>query len=735
MLTPMSPNTFCAAKHKNTISQIAHQIRLQEKSFYIFIKDFVLDNEGWKTLNKLACKDNVYVLSGIIRDFLTGDFDGARDFDCVLLRGSIKDAEVLHYLRGSTYSFNSFGGLKIRRPHEVIDIWRISDTWGIRMQGLETTPESLIKSVFFNFSAIVYDFNNKRFIFDDCFCNFLLTKTMDVVYSENPNVPLCLVNILFYKQKYGYNMSLRLKRWIKKHYDSSIDFTDIQKRHFGYEIFDNDYIKKIFYILTKDTKMYKIDWDKYLSSKRYREKSEFDEHKKNDKDSDKRNAFESDFGRVAFSSALRRMHDKAQVMPLTTGDSVHTRLTHSIEVMSIAYSLGITLCRDSEFVDLYGQGKSIEYERMIPMVLKTAAFVHDIGNPPFGHFGETIIQNYFKEYLKKRIVTDKESLDFTCFDGNAEGFRILTRLQYIGDLSGLNLTYTTLAAYSKYPNDGCINKKYIGTKKHGVFTSESDILAKMADACNMRCANGCIKRHPLSFLVEAADSISYNVMDIEDGMTMGWYSFSDVTDFIDRYMVKKTNNPDFSILKTLGIDFKTEQISEKDEKRMMCDFRVKAIRYFVNLAITRFKDNIEDIDNGIYSKELIEDGDYVSSAFHEFAVKKIYPQREIEQIELTGYSVLNGLLDILLNCAFNPDKKFRNHLKSVISKTFLKVANREQAKDSPTVYKFFSNDDVVDLDIEVLNPYSKLRVIVDLISGMTDRYAVNVYQKLSGQRL
>ena len=481
--------------------------------------------------------------------------------------------------------------------------------------------------------------------------------------------------------------------------------------------------------------MYKIDWDKYLSSKRYREKSEFDEHKKNDKDSDKRNAFESDFGRVAFSSALRRMHDKAQVMPLTTGDSVHTRLTHSIEVMSIAYSLGITLCRDSEFVDLYGQGKSIEYERMIPMVLKTAAFVHDIGNPPFGHFGETIIQNYFKEYLKKRIVTDKESLDFTCFDGNAEGFRILTRLQYIGDLSGLNLTYTTLAAYSKYPNDGCIDKKYIGTKKHGVFTSESDILAQMADACNMRCANGCIKRHPLSFLVEAADSISYNVMDIEDGMTMGWYSFSDVTDFIDRYMVKKTNNPDFSILKTLGIDFKTEQISEKDEKRMMCDFRVKAIRYFVNLAITRFKDNIEDIDNGIYSKELIEDGDYVSSAFHEFAVKKIYPQREIEQIELTGYSVLNGLLDILLNCAFNPDKKFRNRLKSVISKTFLKVANREQAKDSPTVYKFFSNDDVVDLDIEVLNPYSKLRVIVDLISGMTDRYAVNVYQKLSGQRL
>ena len=481
--------------------------------------------------------------------------------------------------------------------------------------------------------------------------------------------------------------------------------------------------------------MYEIDWNKYLSSKRYREKSEFDEHKKDVKDLDKRNAFESDFGRVAFSSALRRMHDKAQVVPLTTGDSVHTRLTHSIEVMSIAYSLGISLCRDKEFVDLYGQEKAIEYERMIPMILKTAAFVHDIGNPPFGHFGETIIQNYFKEYLKKRIITDKEALDFTCFDGNAEGFRILTRLQYIGDLSGLNLTYTTLAAYSKYPNDNRIDKKYIGTKKHGVFTSESDILAKMIDACNMRRDDGSIKRPPLSFLIEAADSICYNVMDIEDGMAMGWYSFSDVTDFIDKYMGKKTNISNYSILKSLDIDFRDEQINDKDEKRMMCDFRVKAIRYFVNLAITRFKDNLEKIDNGTYSTELIDDNDFVSSAFHEFAVKRIYPQREIEQIELTGHSVLNGLLDILLNCAFNPDYKFRNHLKSVISKTFLKVAKREQEQDSPTDYKFFSNDDIVNFDIEGLSPYSKLRVIVDLISGMTDGYAVDMYQKLSGQRL
>ena len=481
--------------------------------------------------------------------------------------------------------------------------------------------------------------------------------------------------------------------------------------------------------------MYRIDWEKYLSSKRYRTNSEFEQHMEADAE-EKRNAFESDFGRVAFSSALRRMHDKAQVMPLTTGDSVHTRLTHSIEVMSIAYSLGISLCRDKEFIDIYGLENAFEYERTIPVILKTAAFVHDIGNPPFGHFGEKIIQNYFKEYLKKRIITDKQAVDFTDFDGNAEGFRILTRLQYIGDLSGLNLTYTTLAAYTKYPNDGVVNKKYIGTKKHGVFTSESDILYKMVKACNMKTPEGKIKRHPLSFLVEAADSICYNVMDVEDGMTMGWYSYSDVISHIDAFLKETSNGNITSVEKLLGLDFDKKGIDKNDQKRRMCDFRVSAIRYLVNLAIKNFKNNLELIDKGEYSKELIEDDDLLSKAFQNFAEKNIFPQREIEQIELTGNSVIKGLLDILIDCAFNPDRKFRNHLKSVISNTFLKVVRREDDPDNkPEVYKYFSKSDVLSFDIEKLSPYSKLRTIVDLISGMTDRYAVRVYQKLSGQRL
>lgn len=723
-------------KSLNNLKTIRDQIVAQEKAFYYFIKSFILDNESWEVLNILASKEKVYVLSGIIRDFLTGDFAGARDFDCVLVDGNIKNIEVIKFLKKTEHRVNSFGGIKIKHHQEIIDIWRLADTWGIKKQKLANSPLSLLDTVFFNFSAIVYDFNNRKFIFDDRFCLFLKTKTMDVVYTENPNIPLCLVNILYYHLKYGYHVSMGLARWIQQNYSKELKFEKVQKKHFGQILYGDDYIEDFFHQILNKVKMYKIDWDKYLCNERYRSKSEFKNHLKAAIDEEKRNDFESDFGRVAFSSALRRMHDKAQVMPLTTGDSVHTHLTHSIEVMSIAYSLGINLCRDKDFIAVYGEKQAMEYERIIPMILKTAAFVHDIGNPPFGHFGETIIQNYFKEYLKKRIVTDQQALDFTCFDGNAEGFRILTRLQYIGDLSGLNLTYATLAAYSKYPNDCEIDKKYIGTKKHGVFTSESDILKNMIVKCNMLNSDNKVKRHPLSFLVEAADSISYNIMDIEDGLTMGWYSFSYIIKYLDKYLQEKTSNQNYSILDELGIDFKQKKIAEDDEKRRMCDFRVAIIRHLVNLAIRNFKNNLEGIDKGTYTKELIEDNDLISMALQDFAANNIYPQREIEQIELTGNSVIRGLLDILLDCAFNQDKKFRNHLKSVISNTFLKVAQREEHSDvKPIDYKYFSKEDINSFDIEKLSPYSKLRTIVDLISGMTDRYAISMYQRLSGQRL
>lgn len=485
--------------------------------------------------------------------------------------------------------------------------------------------------------------------------------------------------------------------------------------------------------------MYHIEWEKYLNSDRYRE-SQFEKRKQDVGQKELRTPFESDFGRVIFSSAIRRMHDKTQVMPLSTGDSVHTRLTHSLEVMSIAYSLGIALCRDEEFQQLYGKD-AFQYERDIPMILKTAALVHDIGNPPFGHFGETVIQNYFKEHLENPKFREHfenlnitEKLDFTCFDGNAQGFRILTRLQYLGDLAGLNLTYATLAAYTKYPNTGEVNKAYIGSKKHGIFTSEDDVFQCMAEKCNMKKADGNYKRHPLSFLVEAADSISYNIMDIEDGLSMGWYKFDDIITFIQD-KCDQTGELKYDEIKNA---LKLDEIRKNklDEKKQMAAFRVAVVSRQVNRAIETFKRNLKEIDEGSYSKELIEDSDGFSTILQDFAKTYIFPNKQIEQIELTGHSVITGLLEKLLFYAFNPDKKIRDKFKSVVPKSAIKATMHTQDNSiEPWGYKYYPDSSLLTFDFDEVDDYLKLRIIVDFISGMTDKYAVSLYQKLCGLKL
>lgn len=498
--------------------------------------------------------------------------------------------------------------------------------------------------------------------------------------------------------------------------------------------------------------MYKIDWKKYLSSKRFRD-SKFDKEKESSKgfiSEEMRNGFESDLGRVIFSSAIRRMHDKTQVIPLTSGDSVHTRLTHSIEVMNIAMSLGTALCRSKEFKDLYDQPDELfELERSIPKILAAAGFIHDVGNPPFGHFGETIIQNYFKNYLKNHSITDKQNLDFTNFDGNAQGFRVVTKLQYIGDLSGLNLTYATLAAYLKYPNKGEADKKgYIGNHKHGIYHSEIEIFDKLVYECNLKDGEK-IKRHPLAFLVEAADSISYYVMDIEDGYSMGWFSFGQLVEYLNKeiinYATKKNIDlteyyvdEKFNVLKLLNV--KEQEIDhdgkliEKNDKRKMVDLRVKLISYFVKLALANYTKHLEEIDKGTYNAELLEEDDFgMGKALGNFARRYIFTQKQIEQSELTGSSVLTGLLDILLGYVFNDDKAYRGRVKNVISKTAIKVAMHE-CKDYGS-YHFYTEDEFAELKIEDLDQYSKLRMVVDFVSGMTDKYAVTLYQQLSGQRL
>jgi dGTPase len=467
-----------------------------------------------------------------------------------------------------------------------------------------------------------------------------------------------------------------------------------------------------------------MNWSNYLNADRLRPS------KRILSSSDNRNAFESDYGRVIFSPATRRMHDKTQVQPLTTDDNVHSRLTHSMETMAIGYSIGIRLCNNSTFIEKTGLDRT-KIEREIPIIIQNSCLIHDIGNPPFGHFGETIIQNYFKKLFDAPgctiKLTPEQKNDFLNYDGNAQGFRVLTKLQYRNDIFGLNLTHAVLATYLKYP---CTkkdkSKNNIATKKQGVFSSETSYLNDIADACGLRKADGTIMRHPLTFLVEAADSICYLIMDIEDGFNKKWYSF----DFIKE---KLTNN-----VQCKNIIDKIEDaeisggrdVSDISDVEYMVGFRIGIISYLIDKTISNFLANLDAISKGEYHSELIfDDINNVAKDLQDFCYEHVYSNRNILSLELTGHSVICGLLNYYIdfiwgtpNKGEGKDNDYQMRVRGLLSNSIIKVA-------------LIENNLELDSPICALPDYYKLRIIVDFISGMTDQFALNHYQKLSGQKI
>ncbi len=379
-----------------------------------------------------------------------------------------------------------------------------------------------------------------------------------------------------------------------------------------------------------------MTWNKFLNDSRIRLSE------RNTED-DLRNEYESDFGRVIFSPATRRMHDKTQVFPLTSDDNIHSRLTHSMEVMAIGHSLGLRICEKEEFIKKTGKTKE-ELHRIIPVIIKNACIIHDIGNPPFGHFGETAIASYFSEFFAKEedkddkdqlVLTPKEKEDFKFFDGNAQGLRVLTKLQTLNTKAGLNLTYASLGAYLKYPNSDDKNKAFIATSKRGVFQSEKDYLKLISENCGLIKDDGSYMRHPLSFLMEAADSICYLVMDIEDGFNKGWYEFSVIKNHLDKFDKIKERTDE--LIKIEG---------DGAEITKMVKLRIFLISELVKLAIRNYVKNLDDICIGNYNKELIKDDEQgLAIALNGFCIEHIFSKREIQQLELTGHSVLTGLLN------------------------------------------------------------------------------------------
>ena len=249
---------------------------------------------------------------------------------------------------------------------------------------------------------------------------------------------------------------------------------------------------------------------------------------------DGRSAFEKDYHRIIGSASFRRLQDKTQVFPLDKSDFVRTRLTHSLEVSSFAKSLGQTVCREIMAKGLDGE-MTPERAADVCDVLLCAGLIHDLGNPPFGHFGETVIREWFREHLDRltykgrplaHYLTEQMRRDFLYFEGNAQALRLVSRLHFMVDEHGMNLTYALLNAMIKYPVASTgIDKKSgdIRAKKMGYFAAEEALYRDIAAATG---ADGV--RHPLAFLLEAADDIAYRTADIEDGFKKGMLSYADL---------------------------------------------------------------------------------------------------------------------------------------------------------------------------------------------------------------
>lgn len=504
----------------------------------------------------------------------------------------------------------------------------------------------------------------------------------------------------------------------------------------------------------------------YLSYYRLRDSKTDERRKTGDLQSDKRTPIESDYGRLVFSSAFRRLHDKTQVFPLTDNDNIHSRLTHSMEVASVGRSFALKICGDKELSRTMGfEEDSIVLWKDVTSLMEVICLAHDIGNPPLGHFGETAIQNYFedlfsqlKEDLEKgntrnpiiRSELDRvgateitpeirESIwkfvnkenrtyyDYAQFDGNAQGFRILTKLQFLNDLYGLNLTAASLAAIVKYPNVGKKDKKlHKATSKHGVFETEKGYLDKVMSECGIdRINETAYFRHPFAYLMEAADTICYLLMDLEDAISKGWLTYNDVISMLE------SNKQGKEIVEKAGDHFTYND----PPKKIIVQLRTELMSSLVEEAFKTFKDNFDNIVKGEYKKELVFDKgkDSLAQMLQDFSRANVYSHKEIEALELTGSAVITGLFDYYIKYLFHHEELYRMHAKHTLSKAVFMTTLQEHlgyVHNSRPAWNVYDDFDPKDLAFE-----EKLRIIRDHVACMTDKYAVEQYRKLSGQKI
>jgi len=444
-----------------------------------------------------------------------------------------------------------------------------------------------------------------------------------------------------------------------------------------------------------------MNWEQLLSLKRYG-----DTNKRLRKEQDEtRLGFEVDYDRIIFSSEFRSLQDKTQVIPLSQTDFVHTRLTHSLEVSVVGRSLGRQV--GLKVLEKYPHLKETHgYQANdFGAIVASAALAHDIGNPPFGHSGEKAIGQFFSDGNGEKYASElskKEYQDLCDFEGNANGFKIVTQTR-TGREGGLRLSYATLGAFTKYPKESLPKKAtpHIADKKYGFFQSEKEGFIDVANELGLKQTRKgndvSYARHPLAFLVEAADDICYTIIDFEDGINLGLIQ----EEFALEYLIK--------LVKGTINTSKYHTLTNTQDR--VSYLRALAINTLINEAVSVFMAHEDDILNGSFSTALLDKSKYEAQIndILKLSVENIYQSKEVVDKEIAGYEVITKLLQTFITAVNNVYHGRPSNYDKLIVKTLPKTINIDDDK-----------------------LYNRLLSVCHYVALLSDSNAVLTYKKLKG---
>ena len=443
-----------------------------------------------------------------------------------------------------------------------------------------------------------------------------------------------------------------------------------------------------------------MNWEQLLSLKRFG-----DTNKRLRKEQDEtRLGFEVDYDGVIFSSEFRSLQDKTQVIPLSQTDFVHTRLTHSLEVSVVGRSIGRKV--GQKLLEKHPHLQTVHgYQpNDFGAIVAAAALAHDIGNPPFGHSGEKAIGEFFKNGLGgqyKKELSEKEYQDLCDFEGNANGFKILTESRE-GRQGGLHLSYATLGAFMKYPKESLPKKptKHIADKKYGFFQCDKEAFENVADELGLikrSKKNLSFSRHPLAYLVEAADDICYTIIDFEDGINLGLIQ----EEFALEYLINLVRD-------TINTK-KYHQLQNTQDR--VSYLRALAINTLINEVVAIFMNNEDAILNGTFEAALLDRSKFEAQIndIIKVSVDKVYKSTEVVEKEIAGYSVLSELLQVFIVAVINANTASISNYNRLILRLL------------PDIY--YHPDD---------SSYNKIMKVCSFIANMSDRYAILLFNKIKG---